>query len=245
MKTIKASHLSYSYPDGRQAFSDISFSLTNGSSLGLIGPNGAGKTSLLLALCGLINVKGDVNIFQKRMTANNTCLMRKKISFVFQNPDDQLFMPTIYEDVAFGLLELGCSVDEVQIRVKQALEAVGLSGFEERSSHHCSYGEKRKITLAIALARQSPLLIFDEPTRELDPGGRREFIKLLKGVNATKIIASHDLDMIWEICIEVVLINRGQLIVKGLTRNILNNPNLMETNNLEIPCHLRIQQINI
>lgn len=88
-------------------------------------------------------------------------------------------------------------------------------------------------------------MIFDEPTRELDPGGRREFIKLLKGINATKIIASHDLDMIWEICIEVVLINRGQLIVKGLTRNILNNPNLMETNNLEIPCHLRIQQINI
>lgn len=242
MKIVKVSHFSYSYPDGRQAFSDINFSLTNDSSLGIIGPNGAGKTSLLLALCGLINAKGDVNIFQKRMTVNNTRWVRKKISFVFQNPDDQLFMPTVYEDVAFGLPELGCSANEVRIRVKQALKAVGLSGFEDRSSHHCSYGEKRKITLAIALARQSSLLIFDEPTRELDPGGRREFIKLLKGINATKIIASHDLDLIWEICIDVVLINRGQLITKGLTRNILNNSNLMEANNLEIPCHLRFRQ---
>lgn len=239
MKVVNVNQLTYSYPNGVPALKDIDFALEDGVSLGIVGPNGAGKTTLLLAICGLLEGKGQVRIYGQEMCRNNNRNIRSMMSFVFQNPDDQLFMPTVYEDVAFGLEQLGCSEEEVAFRVGAALKAVGLSGFGDRSSHHCSYGEKRKITLATALARKSQLLILDEPTRELDPGGRREFIHLLKNIQATKIIASHDLDLIVETCSDVLLMNSGKVVAEGCVKLMLKNRKLMENNRLEVPYLLR------
>jgi len=239
VKAVNVNKLTYIYPDGVIALKEIDFSLEDGVSLGVIGPNGAGKTTLLFALCGLLESTHNVQIYGQEISKKNAQNIRSWMSFVFQNPDDQLFMPTIYEDIAFGLKQLGCSQKEVDSRVYESLKAVGLNGFGDRSSHHCSYGEKRKITLAIALTRKSRLLIFDEPTRELDPGGRREFIKLLKNIWATKIIASHDLDLILETCSDVILINNGEVVAEGCTKDTLSNWDLMEDNRLEVPYLLR------
>lgn len=235
MKAVEVRQLSYAYSSGRVALSNIDFTLEEEESLGLIGPNGAGKTTLLLALCGLVEASGIVRVFGETITMKNAQRVRSQISFVFQNPDDQLFMPTVYEDVAFGLKELGCSDEEVQRRVRDSLIAVGLIGFEERSVHHCSFGEKRKITLSTALARKSRLLIFDEPTSELDPGTRREFIGMMKEIEATKIIASHDLNLVLETCTDILLINHGQVITRGKPEDLLANKELMESNRLEVP----------
>ena len=240
MKAFEVSHLNYTYPSGRVVLSHISFSLEENRTLGLIGPNGAGKTTLLLSLCGLMEFTGKVSIFGEPMTLKNARQVRSRIGFVFQNPDDQLFMPTVQEDIAFGLKELGCIAEEVTARVRHSLSAVGLEDFEDRSAHHCSFGEKRKITLAAALARHSDLLIFDEPTRELDPGGRREFMTMMKEIPATKIIATHDLDLVLELCTDVLVINGGQIIARGEPLDLLSNQKLMESNRLEVPYRLRV-----
>ena len=235
MNAVEVRNLSYIYPDGVEALSDVSFDAKENESLAIVGPNGAGKTTLLLCICRLLEAKGEIKIFSERLTKKNATELRKNLSLVFQDPDDQLFMPTVYEDVAFGLTNLGFSKDEVSEIVKKSLESVGLSGFENRMSHHLSFGEKKKVCLATALARKSRLMLFDEPTAELDPGGRREFIHLIKKINLTKIIACHDLNLVVETCPRTILLNNGKIISQGETREILSNKNLMHSHGLEVP----------
>ena len=235
MSSINIQQLSYHYGDGTSALVDIDLDLTQGSRTALVGPNGAGKTSLLLALAGLISTAGRITIAGQDLTAKTADLARKSMSLVFQNPDDMLFMPTVLEDVCFGLDSLGLSPEQAQDRSREALQAVDLSGYEQRSPHHLSYGEKRKVCLATCLARRSAIMLFDEPTRELDPWGRRNFIELFHQLEATLILATHDLELVLETCKEMVLLDNGRIVIQGDPRKILANTELMAEHRLEVP----------
>ncbi|MEN8152426.1 MAG: ABC transporter ATP-binding protein [Acidobacteriota bacterium] len=239
MKSIEVKNISYTYPDGIEVFRNISYSVSGGESFGIVGPNGAGKTTMLLALSGLIDIAGDIIIEENKINKKNIREIRKKISYVFQNPDDQLFMPTVFEDISFGLEKLGYSDEQIRTEVERSLEMVSLEGFEERSSHHLSLGQKKRVNLASAFARNSGILLLDEPTNELDPKGRRDFIELIQKFKGTKVIVSHDLNMIAELCNKVMILNNKKIESMGETKKILSNKKLMEENSLEVPCILK------
>ena len=232
--------LNFNYSEGASALVDIDLTVESGQRLALVGPNGAGKTSLLLAVAGLVTYEGDVLIGGERFTKANRHDLRQKMSFVFQNPDEMLFMPTVMEDVCFGLDSLGLDSQQAEVRAKKALEAVSMEGFGNRSAQHLSYGERRRVTLATAIARQSSLILFDEPTRELDPYGRRQFIDLFLGMGGTQLLATHDLELVLETCEEMVLLDKGCIIAKGGPRQLLADKALMEEHRLEVP-HSLIQ----
>jgi len=232
---VEANSISYTYPDGIEVFKNISFKVSEGESLGIIGPNGAGKTTLLLALSGLINNSGEIIINGEIKSDKSINKIRKNISFVFQNPDDQLFMPHVEEDISFGLNKLGYSVEEVKEIVKRSLNSAGLDGFELRSSHHLSLGQKKRVCLAAAFARSPKILLLDEPSNELDPGGRKELTGLIKNFKGTKLIVSHDLNMIAEICDNVMILNNRIIKSIGGSEKILSDKDLMENNSLEVP----------
>ncbi|MFN3966158.1 MAG: energy-coupling factor ABC transporter ATP-binding protein [Endomicrobiia bacterium] len=232
IKAVEVKNLFYKYPDGTVAVNNVSFSIEENETIGIIGPNGAGKTTLLLCICGIIDFKGEVKIFGEKMSANNTTELKKKIGFVFQNPDDQLFMPTVFDDIAFGPLQFGKSKQEVQNIVKETLNLVGLEGFEERASHHLSLGEKKRVALATAVALKPKILILDEPTANLDPATRRELIDLLKYLNCTKIIAGHDLEIIKDLCNRIIIINTGRKIAEGYPSEIFTNRTFLLENRL-------------
>ena len=235
MTIVEVKNISYTYPDGIEVFKNISFKVAEGESLGIIGPNGAGKTTLLLALSGLINNSGEIIINGEIKSEKNINDIRKKISFVFQNPDDQLFMPHVEEDISFGLNKLGYSEEEINDIVKKSLNSAGLDGFELRSSHHLSLGQKKRVCLAAAFARSPEILLLDEPSNELDPGGRKELAGLIQDFKGTKLIVSHDLNMIGEICDNVMILNNRIIKAIGGSKKILSDKNLMEGNSLEVP----------
>jgi len=237
MKTIiEVSNLSYSYSPETEILKNISFALFQEDSLGIIGPNGAGKTTLLYALTGLIETKGKIIIDNILLSKKNIREIRKKISFVFQNPDDQLFMQNVFEDIAFGLENLGLDKNQINNRVKLTLKKVGLADFGQRNAHHLSLGEKKKVCLASALVRESKIMFFDEPTNELDPFGKREFINYIDSIKSTKIIISHDINLIKKLCNKVIILNQKQIKAFGQTAEIIHNKELMEENRLELPC---------
>lgn len=235
MSQLTLHDVSFQYGDGSTALNSINLDFAHGERVALVGPNGAGKTSLLMAIAGLIKYSGDVLIDGVRLSDKSKQEIRKKMSFVFQNPDEMLFMPTVLEDVCFGLDSLGLTDSEVTAAARAALKAVSLSDFEDRSAHHLSYGERRRVTVATALARQSTLTLFDEPTRELDPYGRRQFINLFQGMAGTLILATHDLELVLESCPKMVLLDKGQVIAQGDPRSILAEADLMKQHRLEVP----------
>ena len=229
---IKVKDLHYTYPDGVEALKGVSFDVWEGECLGVVGPNGAGKSTLLLHLNGLLkgsSPDGETPVLIKGAPISDENLkeVRRTVGLVFQDPDDQLFSPTVFDDVAFGPLNLGLNPDEVRRRVRTALKAMGLEGYENRSSHHLSFGEKKRVAIATVLATSPEVLVLDEPTANLDPLGRWELIELLKGLPQTKIIASHDLEMIRELCDRVVLLNGGRSVAVGPTERILNDRELL------------------
>lgn len=232
MKVIDIKGLTFTYPDGRRALEDIDMEVFKRESLGIIGPNGAGKTTLLLHLNGILRGKGSVKMLGINMNDGNLKKIRREIGLVFQDPDSQLFCPTVFEDVAFGPLNLKLSPQEVTRRVSDALEKVGLSGFEERAPYHLSIGEKKKVALATVLSMDPQILLLDEPTSNLDPKARRELIRLLGDLKTTKIIAGHDLDLISKLCRRVILFNRGRKVAYGNTSEILQNEELLRLNGL-------------
>ncbi len=238
---LELKNVSYQYPDGHQALKEISFKVAPGERVGIIGPNGAGKTTLLLAICGLIEFKGEIKIFGELLTSSNSHYLRRKLGLLFQDPNDQLFMPRIYEDVAFGPKHLGWSEEEIQRKVKATLKKLGLEGFESRSGHHLSFGEKKRCALATVLVMEPEILLFDEPTSNLDPRARREFINILKQILGTQIIISHDLEMILRLTSRVITLDKGEKICEGETQEILSNPQLMESHGLEVPASLLLK----
>ena len=240
---IELRDLQYRYPDGAQALRGVSFSVAPGECVGLIGPNGAGKSTLLLHLNGLLPEKLDgqtaVLIQGEPIAAENALAVRRQVGFLFQDPNDQLFCPTVFEDVAFGPQQFGVDEKEVQSRVTQALAKVNLAGFESRSPHHLSGGEKRRVCLAGVLACEPTLLVLDEPTSNLDPRGRRDLKQLLRDIPITKIVATHDLEFVAELCSRVVVLSKGQVVADGPTVEILSDEPLMLRHDLEVPHILR------
>ncbi len=212
MRAVEIRGLRYTYPDGTVALRGVNLEVEEGESVYLMGPNGSGKSTLLLHLNGLLlPQKGRVRVFGMD-TRNGTEEIRRRVGLVFQDPDDQLFMPTVFEDVAFGPLHLGLGEREVRRRVKKALRAVGAEGLERRSPHHLSYGEKKRVAIATILSMEPQLLVLDEPTLGLDPWARREFLSLLRRLRRgrTLVMAGHDLGLM-ELCDRAFLLRRGRV----------------------------------
>jgi energy-coupling factor transporter ATP-binding protein EcfA2 len=231
--------LRYRYPDGTTALDDVWFSVAEGERVGLIGPNGAGKSTLLLHLNGLLPERSSaepaVNVFGTPVAEPHLAAIRAHVGLLFQDPDDQLFCPTVWEDVAFGPQQFGLRGAELSARVAGALGQVGLSGFEERLPHHLSRGEKRRVCLAGLLASDARLLALDEPTSDLDPCGRRELKAFLSALPVAQIIATHDLELVVEICPRVIVLDGGSVVADGPTVELLSNEELMLAHGLERP----------
>ena len=227
-KAIEIINLSYSYPDGHKALEDINIAVGPGETVALIGPNGAGKSTLLLHLNGIIRTDGTVRILGVTLDDKNLKWVRSKVGLVFQNPDDQLFSPTVFDDVAFGPLNMGYAAEEVRERASQSLELVGMKGYEERSPHHLSIGEKKRISIATILSMSPEILVIDEPTANLDPRAKWEFTELVKGLPMTKIVASHDLEMVAVLCERTIILSNGKIAADDNTKSILSNTALLE-----------------
>lgn len=230
----------FSYPDNTEALKGISLRITHGESVGIVGANGAGKSTLLMHINGYLAPKdGTVIIGDLHLNRKTRQEIRKKVGVVFQNPDDQLFMPSVYEDVAFGPLNLGLSEEKVRERVDIALKTVGCLMLRDKPPHHLSAGQKSAVAIASVIAMQPDILVMDEPASNLDPRSRRQLINLLKGFEHTKIIASHDLDLILDVCRRCIVIRDGQIVADGLSYEILSDRELLEENNLELPLSLQ------
>jgi cobalt/nickel transport system ATP-binding protein len=233
--------LHYVYPDGTPALADLSFQIRSNESVGLVGPNGAGKTTLFLCLAGVLPVRpGMVRVagLDPGVPAERRHLPAK-VGVVFQNSDDQLFNTTVFEDVAFGPLNLGLPADEVKRRVADALAHVGLTGLDDRVPFHLSGGEQRRAALAGVLAMRPDVLLLDEPSIFLDPRGRRELLGYLQTLPGTKLIAAHDLEFVRSVCGRVLVIDGGRLVADGPTDAILADADLMAKHGLEVPWSLR------
>lgn len=234
--------LSYCYPNNTSmTLQDINLSVQRGERLALIGPNGAGKSTLLLHLNGLLPIqRGKISVARLTMNRSNLHQIRSLVGLVFQNPDDQLFMPTLIEDVTFGLLNMGLETNDALCRARRALQLVGLSDLEERPPFHLSVGEKKRAALAGILAMEPSILILDEPSSALDPRGRRKLIELISQLkHITCLIATHDLELTLELCERAVIIEQGQIAADGPTPQLLSDPQLMARHGLEVPYSLR------
>jgi len=229
---IKIENLSFGYPDGQQALTDINLGIYRGDSVAIVGPNGAGKSTLVLHFNGILKNNGHVKLLGKPIDDNNLKWVRSRVGVVFQNPDDQLFSPTVFDDVAFGPMNMGYSQAKVEQAVKMALELVGMSGFEKRSPHHLSVGEKKRIAMATVLSMSPEVLVIDEPTSNLDPRGKWDIIEVLKGFSITKIIVSHDLEMVRELCQRMVIIDRGRVAADAKTIDVLADKKLLAAHGL-------------
>jgi len=243
MNALEVRRLSYRYPDGTDALRDVSFAVAEGARVGLVGPNGAGKSTLLLHLNGLLPEtlppEPAVTVLGMPVAAAQAATVRARVGLLFQDPDDQLFCPTVWEDVAFGPQQLGLRGAALSDRVAQALRQVGLDGYADRLPHHLSRGEKRRVCLAGVLACEAGLLALDEPTSDLDPRGRRELKALLRELPIAQVIATHDLELVVEICPRVIVLDRGAVVAQGATVEILNDEALMLAHGLERPHVLR------
>ncbi len=237
---VEVKSLSFTYPDGTRALRGLSFRVTHGESVAIVGANGAGKSTLLLHLNGYLTPEeGSVRIGDFPLTRETIMDVRKTVGMVFQDPDDQLFMPTVYDDVAFGPLNLGLPEEEVNDHVTDALTRVGALELSNRPPYRLSGGEKRAVSIATVLAMSPAILVMDEPTSNLDPGARRRLIKLLKTFDHTKIIATHDLDLTLELCPRTIILSEGKIVADGKTREIFGNQDLLRSWSLEQPLSLQ------
>lgn len=224
---IEIRDLRFAYPDGTRALNGVTLEVEKGETLGLIGSNGAGKSTLLLHLNGILRGEGRVRILGMEATEVNLPELRRRVGMVFQDPENQLFMPTVYDDVGFGPLHMGRPKGEVDDAVRRALAAVDMMGFIERTPHHLSIGEKKRIAIATVLSMDPEILVLDEPSSNLDPRHRRELMVLLGRLPVTKIVASHDLGFIARTCGRVALLDAGTIRAAGDTAVILGNQVLM------------------
>lgn len=225
---IEVEGLRYSYPDGTEALKGVDLVVRKGESIALMGPNGAGKSTLAMHLNGILMGQGRVEIKGIEVSRKSVRQVRDLVGLVFQDPDDQLFSPTVLEDVAFGPLNQRLPAEQVEHAVSRALSWVGMEGSEGRSPHHMSFGEKKRISLATVLAMDPEVLVLDEPVANLDPRGRRGFLELIKVMEATKVVVTHDLEMAREVCDRVVLLSSGTVVADGVPQDILADGALLE-----------------
>ena len=223
---IDITHYSYTYPDGTRALKNIRLQIGAHENVALVGANGSGKTTLLLSMVGILKGEGSITVLGE----SNLKKVRGRVGLVFQNPDDQLFMPTVFDDVAFGPINLG--LDHVEKRVTTALAKVGLSGYERKSPHHLSFGEKKRAAIATVLSTEPELLLMDEPSANLDPRRKRELLLLLKELPQPKVIATHDLGLALELCPRTILLNSGSVAADGDAYQILTDTLFLEAHGL-------------
>jgi cobalt/nickel transport system ATP-binding protein len=230
----------FRFPDGTEALKGVSFRITHGESVGIVGANGAGKSTLLLHMNGsLLPTSGEVTVGEVPLRKETRTEIRRKVGVVFQNPDDQLFMPTVFDDVAFGPLNLGLPPDRVRERVREALDRVNALALVDKTPHHLSGGQKSAVAIATVIAMEPDILAMDEPAASLDPKSRRAVIGLLNTFAHSKIIASHDLDLILDVCARCLVIRDGAIVADGPAAQILSDATLLAENNLELPLTLQ------
>ncbi len=233
---LDVADLCFEYPDGTVALKGVSFRLEHGEAVGLVGANGAGKSTMLLALAGLVlPTGGAVNVGGTILSKGTLGEIRRRMGFVFQDPEDQLFMPTVFDDVAFGPLNQGLSVGEVPARVSEALESVGAGHLSDRPTYRLSGGEKRAVAIATTLSMLPDILVMDEPSTGLDPRGRRLLIGLLKKFSHTRLVATHDLDLVLEVCPRTIVLHDGKIAADGPTLEMFRDRSLLERCHLEPP----------
>ena len=228
--------LAFAYPDGHQALFGVDLHAHRGERVAMLGPNGAGKTTLVLHLNGILTAgSGAVAVSGLPVTKDNLAEIRRRVGIVFQDPDDQLFMPTVRDDVAFGPGNLGLRGDELDARVLQALEQVGMAEFADRPPHHLSFGQRRRVAVATVLAMNPEILVLDEPSSNLDPMARRELAEIIEQLGLTTLIVTHDLPYALQLCPRALVMNEGRIVADGLTPAILADSDLMRANRLELP----------
>jgi cobalt transport protein ATP-binding subunit len=234
--SIEVENLWFAYPDGHQALQGVSLKIEPCEKVALVGPNGAGKSTLILHLNGILNGKASLlKVGGLELNPHNLGKVRARVGLVFQLPDDQLFSPTVFDDVAFGPLYQGFSPEEVRQRVDAALEAVRMTEYADRVSHHLSTGEKKRIAIATVLAMQPEVLVLDEPTAGLDPRARRALIRLLAELEITMLASTHDLHMVQELFPRMVIMDEGRIVADGPTQELLSDEALLEAHGLEKP----------
>ncbi len=232
---IEIKNFSFGYHDSPNTLTDISLTVPHGQRLALIGPNGAGKSTLLLAINMFVKGKGSIKVDGLEANKANAKKIRTTLGSVLQNPDEQLFMPTIFDDVAFGPLNMGLAPDEVKQRTMDALKTVGLAGMEKRPPYHLSAGQKRAAAIATVLSMNPRILTMDEPDTSLDPRSRNHLIDLLKSLDQTQIIATCSMDFAAALCDRAIVIDEGKIVADGPTQQIMSDTNLMQTHGLETP----------
>jgi cobalt/nickel transport system ATP-binding protein len=241
MSTIELRDVEFSYPDGRVALRGIDLSVGAGERVALLGPNGSGKTTLALHLNGILRAStGSIAVAGLELTDTNLPEIRRRVGLVFQDPNDQLFMPTVAEDVAFGPANLGLRGEDLDKRVASTLLQVDAADLAERPPHHLSGGEKRRASLATVLAMEPDILVFDEPTTGLDPAARRDLLIRLLTLEMTQLVITHDLSLALEMCPRSVIVNDGVVVADGPTRDLLADPPLLARNRLELPYGLTL-----
>ncbi len=233
--SIVVEDLSFSYSDGHTALRDVSLSIQPCEKVALVGPNGAGKSTLILHLNGILKGQGRVHVCGLDVTDKNLARVRAMVGLVFQAPDDQLFSPTVYDDVAFGPLYQGLPQSEVEQRVQEALAAVHMSDYARRVSHHLSVGEKKRIAIATVLSMKPEVLVLDEPTAGLDPRARRSLIHLLAELPLTMLVSTHDMLMARELFPRLVIMDEGKVVADGPTQALMDDIELLEAHGLERP----------
>ena len=232
---IEFQHVSFSYEKDRSVIEDLSFRIERGESVGLIGANGAGKSTVMKLLLGLLSGEGTILVDGIEVNKASLSAVRRRLGFVLQNSDNQLFMPTVYEDMIFAPLNYGLSREEAERRVDAVLERLGLQELKYRHNHRISGGEKRMAAIATILAMEPEVMLMDEPSAALDPYNRRVVINTIRSLSQTKLITSHDLDMILDTCERVILLDRGRIVAEGPADEILRNRELLEAHRMEMP----------
>jgi len=228
--------LAHVYPDGQQALYGVDLHVHAGERVALLGPNGAGKTTLVLHLNGILAPSaGSVAVSGLPVVKANVQEVRRRVGIVFQDPDDQLFMPTVRDDVAFGPRNLGLRGAELDRRVLEALEQVGMAEFVDRPPHHLSFGQRRRVAVATVLAMRPEILVLDEPSSNLDPASRRELADILRSLEVTVLMVTHDLPYALELCPRSVVLSGGVVVADGVTRDLLSDEELMRSHRLELP----------
>ncbi len=226
---LEIKKLNYSYPDGKKALKDINIKIDDNETIGIVGANGAGKSTLIKTIVGIfLTDQGEIIVDGEKVTKKTLNSIRKKVGVVFQNPDDQLFMNKVYDDIAFGPRNYKLTEEKVKEKVERVMKELNIEKLKDRSPNNLSGGEKRKVAIATVLSMEPSIILFDEPTSFLDPKGKRILIETLKGINTTKIIATHDLDMVKDNCKRVIVLKEGQVVADGKPKEILNNIEFME-----------------
>ncbi|MFD9480783.1 MULTISPECIES: energy-coupling factor ABC transporter ATP-binding protein [Streptomyces] len=234
--SLEVAGLAYAYPDGHQALFGVDLTVGQGERVALLGPNGAGKTTLVLHLNGILTGGvGTVTVAGLPVAKRNLAEIRRRVGIVFQDPDDQLFMPTVREDVAFGPAAAGMRGAELEERVRAALDQVGMADFADRPPHHLSFGQRRRVAVATVLAMRPEILVLDEPSSNLDPASRRELADILRSLDVTVLMVTHDLPYALELCPRSVILSEGVIAADGRTQELLCDDKLMGAHRLELP----------